>query len=79
MELNKAINDDIDLEWIIEEEKPSTKKHVGIYGEDNATMVFYKTSNYVAGAKSSELVEIMKVNQLTVKSSQSSQQLLVPK
>ena len=57
IKLNKAINNDIDLEWIIKEDKPSTKKRVQIYEEDNATIVFYKTSDYVVGAKSVESVE----------------------
>ena len=51
---------------MIEEEKPSTKKHIRIYEEDNATIASYKTSDYVAGAKSLESVEAMEVNQLAV-------------
>ena len=57
---------------MIEEEKPSMKKHVRIYEEDDATMVSYKTSNYVTGAKSLESVEIIVVDQSAIKSTQSS-------
>ena len=46
LELNKAINDNVDLEQIIDE-KLTTKKRVRIYKEDNAMMTSYKTTNYV--------------------------------
>ena len=47
---------------MIEEEKPSMKKRVRIYEEDNATIASYKTSDYVAEVKSSESVETMEVD-----------------
>ena len=50
------------MEWIIKEDKPSTKKRVWIYEEDDTTMAFYKTLDYVVGAKSAELVEEIDVN-----------------
>ena len=47
---------------MIEEEKPSTKKCMRIYEENDTTMAFYKTSDYVVGVKSSESVKTMEVN-----------------
>ena len=37
----------MDLEWIIED-KLAVKKRVRIYEEDNATIAFYKTTDYIA-------------------------------
>ena len=44
MELYEAIIIEFDQ---IEIEKPSTKKRVRIYAEDEALMVFYKTLDYI--------------------------------
>ena len=66
------MNNDIDLEWMIKEDKPSTKKRVWIYKEDDATMASYKTSDYVAGAKSVESVEEIDINQSAIESDRGS-------
>ena len=60
------------MEWIIKEEKSSIKKRVRIYEEDNATMVSYKTLDYIAGTKSAELLEVIDVNQSVIESAQDS-------
>ena len=46
LELNEAINDDVDLEWMIKE-KPAAKKRVRIYKENDVTIASYKTTDYV--------------------------------
>ena len=46
LELNEAINNDIDLEWMIKE-KLAAKKRVRIYEEDDATIASYKTTDYI--------------------------------
>ena len=50
LELNEAIKDDVDLEQITKE-KPTAKKRVRIYEEDDATMASYNTSDYVINSK----------------------------
>ena len=46
--MNEAINDNADLEWILDEEKPTAKKQVWIYEKDDAIMDSYKSTNYIA-------------------------------
>ena len=46
--MNEAINNIVDLEWIIDK-KRAKKKHVRIYKEDDATMASFKIIDYVKG------------------------------
>ena len=42
LELNEVIQDDIDLEWILEEDQPLTRKIVKFYEQDDASMASLK-------------------------------------
>ena len=47
LELNEAIQDDIDLEWILEEDQLSTRKRVKFYEQDDISMASLKIIDYV--------------------------------
>ena len=50
LELNEAINNAVDLEWMIED-KPISKKRARICKENDTTITSCKTAYYVAGLK----------------------------
>ena len=78
LELNEAINDDVDLKWIIEE-KLAAKKRVRIYKEDNVTMASYKTIDYINNSQQeSNSQDGMESDQLYVSSAWGSEKPLVP-
>jgi len=65
--LNEVINDNADLEWILDEEKPTAKKQVWIYKRDNAIMDSYKSTNYIAEGIAEDLLNsIIDIDQSTL-------------
>ena len=73
MELNEAMNDHVDLEWIIED-KPTAKKYIRIYEEDNTMIASFKITDYLKGGAPDDSSNIsIDINQSTSISAWSSQ------
>jgi len=76
--LNKATNNDVNLESMINKDEPTAKKRFQICKEDDALMASFKTSDYVARVDEASVDDI-DIDHSTITSARGSQKFLVPK
>lgn len=59
LELNEALQDDIDLEWMLEEDKLSTRKQVKFYEQYDTSIASFKTMDHIKDSDKIDLTTNM--------------------